>query len=91
MKDIKTLLKNKKIVRDHRNSHEHQAYGNRLSEELNDTKHRALYIRLAKKEDRNILEMARIFVVSQEHITEKGRLFMWKLKDIKQKKLKKKG
>ena len=89
MINISTILKNKKIVRDHRNSHEYQAYGNKLAEDLNDTKHRALYIRMAKNEDRNILELARVFVTSQEHIIEKGRLFMWKVKDLKQKKLNK--
>jgi len=86
--NISELLKNKKIVRDHRNSYEYQAYGNRLAEELHDLKHRALYIRMAKNEDRNLLELARIFVTSQEKITEGGRLFMWKLKQIKDSKKK---
>jgi hypothetical protein len=87
--NISELIKNKKIIRDPRNSYEHQAYGNRLAEELHDIKHRALYIRLAKNEDRNLLELARIFVTSQKDITEGGRLFMWKLKQIKDNKLNK--
>ena len=86
MENISELLKNKKIVRNHRNSYEYQAYGNRLAEELHDIKHRALYIRMAKNEDRNLLELARIFVTSQKDITEGGRLFMWKLKQLKDKK-----
>ncbi|MCA9307966.1 MAG: hypothetical protein R3B92_01435 [Patescibacteria group bacterium] len=83
MQGIGEILKSKEIKRDTRNSHEHQAFGNRLAEELNDTKHRALYIRLAKTQERNILEQARDFVISQEHVTKKGPLFMWKYKQIK--------
>ena len=89
MKDISELIKTKKIVRDPRNSYEYQAYGNRLAEDLGDTKHRALYIKLAKNEDRNLMEMARIYVTSQEHIITGGRLFMWKLKQLKDNKLNK--
>lgn len=89
MKDISEILKNRRIVRDHRNSHEYQAYGNRLAEELGDIKHRALYIRMAKNEDRNLMEIARIYVTSQEKATTKGKLFMWKLKQLKDNKLNK--
>lgn len=83
MKDIKKILEQKNKSRDYRNSHEFQAYGNRLAEELNDSKHRALYLRLAKNEDRSLLERAREFVISQENVTTKGRLFMWKLSELK--------
>jgi len=89
VKDISEILKNRRIVRDHRNSHEYQAYGNRLAEELGDIKHRALYIRMAKNEDRNLMEIARIYVTSQEKATTKGKLFMWKLKQLKDNKLNK--
>ena len=82
MKSIGDAIKLKD--RDHRNSYEFQAYGNRLAEEFNDRKSRALYIKLAKKEDRNLLEAARLFVMGQEHITQKGRLFMWKFKQLKE-------
>lgn len=83
MKKIDELLNSRSLSRDFRNSHEFQAYGNRLAEEFNDLKHRALYIKLAKTNDRSILEQAREFVLSQEHATTKGRLFMWKLKELK--------
>lgn len=83
MKDIKQILKDKNINRDYRRSHEFQAYGNRLAEELGDTRHRALFIKLAKTEDRVLLEKAREFVLAQENVTTKGRLFMWKLKELK--------
>lgn len=88
MKDISEILKDKKITRDHRNTYEFQAYGNRLAEELNDAKHRALYIKLAKKENRGLLETAREYVLASEKATTKGKLFMWKLKQLKDEKLK---
>jgi hypothetical protein len=81
--DIGEILKKKNLKRDHRNSYEFQAYGNRLAEEFSDMKHRALYIKLAKTEDRNLLETAREFVLASEKATTKGRLFMWKLKQLK--------
>lgn len=83
MKNISEILKNKQLKRDPRNSYEFQAYGNTLAEELGDIKHRALYIRLAKTENRVLLERARDFIKQQEKATTKGRLFMWKLKQLK--------
>lgn len=85
MEDISEVIKKKSLKGDHRNKYEFQAYGNRLAEEFNDPKHRALYIKLAKEEDRNLLELAREFVVKQKHIGKKGPLFMWKLKKLKNK------
>ncbi len=66
-----------------RNRNEFQAYGNRLAEEFSDTKHRALYIKLAKTENRALMEKAREFVIGQEKVLTKGRLFMWKLNELK--------
>ena len=86
MKTIAEILKQKQIKRDYRNTYEYQAYGNRLAEEFSDLKHRALYIKLAKTEDRNLLELAREHVVASPNATTKGKLFMWKLKQLKQEK-----
>jgi hypothetical protein len=86
LKSIKDILQSKDLSGDTRNKHEFQAYGNRLADELGDQKHRALYIKLAKQEDRNLLEKAREFVVGQENVTTKGRLFMWKLGNLKKEK-----
>ena len=83
MKNIKDILKTKDLKKDYRNTYEHQAYGNRLAEELGDLKHRTLYIKLAKTEDRRILEKARDYVMRSENATTKGKLFMWKLSEIK--------
>lgn len=83
MKSISDILKTKKITADTRNKYEFQAYGNRLAEEFGDTKHRALYIKLAKTHSRNLLESAREYVLASEKATTKGKLFMWKLTELK--------
>lgn len=85
MESISDIIGKKSLTGDHRNKYEFQAYGNRLAEELNDPQHRSLYIKLAKEEDRNLLEAARLYVLGAENITEKGRLFMWKLGELKKK------
>jgi cobalamin-dependent methionine synthase I len=78
--DIATSLKVKK---DQRNAYEYQAYGNRLADELADPSHRSLYIKLAKSTDRNLLETARLFALSNEKNSTKGKIFMWKLGELK--------
>ena len=65
-------------------SREYQDYGYRLAMELDDEAHKALYIRMAKTYDRGILEQARTFVIDS-NATSKPRLFMWKVKQIKDK------
>jgi len=66
MEKLSKIIENKKLSRDYRCSYEFQAYGNRLAEELRDTKHRTLYIKLAKNEDRSLLEEARAFVLNSK-------------------------
>jgi len=83
MQSIGDILEKKSVTSDHRNKYEFQAYGNRLAEEFSDPKHRSLYIKLAKEEDRNLLELAREYVMGAEKVTQKGRLFMWKLSELK--------
>ena len=83
MKRIDEILKIKGLTRDTRNTYEFQAYGNRLAEELRDMKHRALYIKLAKTVDRNLLEKAREHCLGSERAVTKGKLFMWKLTQLR--------
>ncbi len=64
-------------------SREFQSYGIYLSEELNDYKHKALYIRLAKTVPRAILEKSLSFV-KDSNAKSKARLFMWKMKQLKE-------
>ncbi len=63
-------------------SQEFQDFGYRLAVELNDLKHKSLYIKMAKDEQRGILEKALSFV-KDSNARSKPRLFMWKVKDLK--------
>jgi len=65
-------------------SQEYQDYGYRLAMELDDEPHKSLYIRMAKTYDRKVLEQARTFVIDS-NATSKAKLFMWKVKQIKDK------
>lgn len=62
-------------------SREFQSYGYYLCEELNDMKHKSLYMRLAKTVHRALLDKALSFVKDAK-VKKKGALFMWKLKDL---------
>jgi hypothetical protein len=68
-------------------SQEFQDFGYRLALDLDDLKYKSLYIKLAKNEDRGLLEAARRFVIDADHARSKGKLFMWKLKELKKEKL----
>jgi hypothetical protein len=83
MKSISDILNKKNIKGDRRNTYEFQAYGNRLAEELGEPNRRSLYIKLAKNENRNLLEAARDYVMASEKTTTRGKLFMWKLAELK--------
>lgn len=83
MQNIGSILKNFKPAEDKYISREFQSFGIYLSEELDDYKHRGLYIRLAKTIHRSILERALSFV-SDSNAKNKGALFMWKLKQLRE-------
>ncbi|MCA9372616.1 hypothetical protein KC921_00790 [Candidatus Woesebacteria bacterium] len=63
---------------------EFQDFGYRLSCELGDEKHKSLYIKLAKTVPRKLLEEARSFVIDADSAKSKARLFMWKLKQLRE-------
>ncbi len=65
-------------------SREFQDYGYRLAAELNDLKHKSLYIKLAKELPRVILEQARSFVMDAQTARSKPKLFMWKVQQLRQ-------
>lgn len=65
-------------------SREFQKYAYDLSIELNDEDHKSLYMRLAKTTPRVLLEKARSFVKDATNARSKARLFMWKVKQLKQ-------
>lgn len=64
-------------------SREFQDYGYRLAEELDDLKHKTLYIKLAKEIPRRLLEDARNFVKDAANVRNRARLFMWKLAQLR--------
>lgn len=76
----KTLAKRTKYVKN-----DYQAYGLQLASELDDWKNKSLYIKLAKTVDRKILDQAHYFVKDQLNIKTPYKLFMWKLKELKNK------
>jgi hypothetical protein len=62
---------------------EYQQYGLEIASRLNDMEHRSLYIKLAKEEDRNIIERAIMFTMDYPKVQSRARVFMWKLKEIR--------
>lgn len=63
-------------------SREFQKYAYELAKELDDLAHKSLYMRLAKNTPRGLMESARSFVKDATNTRSKGRLFMWKLKQL---------
>ena len=82
MQKVSQILEKFDPIKDKYVSREFQSFGIHLAEELDDYKHRSLYIKLAKTVHRSILERALSFCVDS-NAKNKGALFMWKLKQIK--------
>ena len=82
MDSIKTVLKNFNPQTDKYVSREFQTFALRLAEDLDDYKHKAIYMRLAKTVHRSLLEKALSFAIDS-HAKNKGALFMWKLKELR--------
>lgn len=83
MQQIKQVLTKFDPVEDKYVSREFQTFGIHLAESLEDYKHKSLYIKLAKTTHRAILERALSFCVDSK-AKNKGALFMWKLKQLKE-------
>jgi hypothetical protein len=84
MKPISDSLdKFKDVKRSSNNSTEFQMYGVYLADTLGDTKHYSLYIKMAKTMPRQILESALSYVKDYPNAKSKGKLFMWKVKEMK--------
>lgn len=84
MKPISKVLEESKEIKRPKNiSTEFQMYGIYLAEQLEDTKHYSLYIKLAKTKPRKILDGALSYVKDYPNAKSKGKLFMWKLKHLK--------
>jgi hypothetical protein len=82
MQSIKQVLSKFDPVTDKYVSREFQTFGLHLAEQLDDYKHRSLYMKLSKTVHRSLLEEALRFV-SDSKATNRGALFMWKLKELR--------
>jgi hypothetical protein len=69
-------------------SREFQKYAYDLAVELDDLAHKSLYMKLAKETPRGLMENARSFVKDAQNANSKPRLFMWKLKLLRNEKKK---
>ena len=81
MQTVRDILKTFNPLEDKYLSREFQAFGVYLSEKLEDTRRKSLYIKLAKTIPRPVLEQALRYVVDS-NARRKGALFMWKLKEL---------
>lgn len=85
MKPISDALNRvKDAKRQTNNSTEHQVFGVYLGDQLEDSKHYSLYIKLAKNYPRGLLEEALSYVKNYPTAKSKGKLYMWRLKQLKQ-------
>lgn len=82
MKSVKHILNSFDPQKDKYISREFQSFGIYLTEQLDDYKHKGLYMKLAKDNHRSVLEKALSFAVDSG-ARNKGALFMWKLKQLK--------
>ena len=83
MESIKDILA--KIAQDDGGKYlkyEWQLYAYRLATYLEDEKRMSMYMKLAKNENRELLQKAWDFV-KESKPRSKSRLFMWKLKELK--------
>lgn len=83
MQSIKSVLDKFNPATDKYISREFQSFGIHLAEELDDYKHKSLYIKLAKTVHRSLLEKALTFACDS-NAKNKGALFMWKLKELRE-------
>jgi len=62
---------------------EFQGYAHKLATDLNDLQNLRIYMMLSKKVERQLMEQAYSYV-ADSNTQEKGRLFLWKLKKIRE-------
>lgn len=84
MEELKNLLQDFKVEDKFKYvTKEFQDFGYRIAAQLNDLDHKSLYFKLAKTEDRNMLEEAFAFAKHYNSAKNKGKIFMWKLKELR--------
>lgn len=85
MNSIGDVLQKREIAvqpANNRVTQEFQLYALELAQKLDDMPHKALYMRMAKKYPRPLLDRALSFV-SDSTARNKGALFMWKVKELR--------
>lgn len=82
MKSLGSILDRIDRSKDPYVSREFQSFGLYIANELCDSLHKSLYIKMAKEYPRDLLEQALSFV-KDAHARNKGALFMWKLKELR--------
>ncbi len=88
MESVKNLVrKDGNFKKDFKNRHkyvtkEFQDYGYRIAHKLGELKSVSLYIKLAKEKPRSWMEQAFSFAIDYPNAKNRGKLFMWKLKEI---------
>ncbi len=83
MKKLSQAIAETRFDRPKNLSKEFQIFGVYLAECLGDKKHYSLYIKLAKELPRPMLEEALAFCKEYTKAKSKGKLFMWKLSQLK--------
>lgn len=84
MKSISDILIDTKNLKRPKNiSKEFQHYGVFLADSLDDQAHYSLYIKLAKNYPRGLLEEALNYTKGYTTAKSKAKVFMWKLKQLK--------
>jgi hypothetical protein len=84
MKKLGDILKQTKLLDDSGKyiTREFQEYGYRLAVDLKDLSHKALYIKLAKEVERELLEETRRYVIDA-NVRNRAALFMWRLSELR--------
>lgn len=80
---ISDVLEKFKSDEDKYISYEFQKYGYELAKELEELDRTSFYIKLAKEVPRGLLEAARNFVKDAYNVKNRGRLFTWKLTQLR--------
>lgn len=89
MQSAKSILLNNPLTTNsqeapkRRAKNEFQAYAYKLAHDLNDLDHLKIYLVLAKKVERPLMEQAYSYV-SDSNTEDRGKLFLWKLKKIRE-------
>ena len=84
MKQIGKVLSESKSKTEKNNSTEFQVFGGYISEQLDDKKHIALYIKMAKEENRKLINDALSYTKDYPKVKSRAKLFMWRFKLLKE-------